>query len=105
MDEHRRLVHALAWLAEALVLAGHPRSEADLHAAYRAACRQPERGMPSLLVQMLRSLAIPAETTAGLRRAVPWEGVPLDPYPDAVPALRALRADGFRLGILANQPR
>jgi HAD superfamily hydrolase (TIGR01509 family) len=105
MDESRRLAHALEWLAEALSGAGHPRSEADLHTAYRAACRQPEPGEPSLLAQMLRSLAIPAETTATLRRAVPWDRVPLEPYPETVSALQTLRAAGFRLGILANQPR
>jgi HAD superfamily hydrolase (TIGR01509 family) len=105
MDEHRRLVHALAWLAGALARTGHPRSETELHAAYRAACRQPDPGVPGLLVQMLRSLAVPAETTGALRRAVPWDRVPLDAYPEAVPALQALRAGGFRLGILANQPR
>jgi HAD superfamily hydrolase (TIGR01509 family) len=105
MDESRRLAHALSWLAEALMRAGHGRSEADLDMAYRAACRQPERGEPSLLVQMLRRLAIPAELTAALRRAVPWDKAPLEAFPETVPTLQALRAAGFRLGILANQPR
>jgi HAD superfamily hydrolase (TIGR01509 family) len=68
------------------------------------ACRRPDPGEPSLLVQMLRSLGIPGETTAALRRVVPWDVVPLDVYPEAVPALRGLRASGFRLGVLANQP-
>ena len=76
----------------------------DLDAAYRAACRRPDPGEPSLLVQMLRSLAVPGETTAALRRDLPWDAVPLEPYPEAVEALRGLRAAGFRLGVLANQP-
>ena len=104
MDESARLAHALAWLTEALAGSGHPRSTADLHAAYRAACRRPEPGEPSLLVQMLRNLGIPAETTAALRRAVPWDAVPLEAYPETVAVLRGLRAAGFRLGVLANQP-
>jgi HAD superfamily hydrolase (TIGR01509 family) len=57
-----------------------------------------------VLVQMLQSLGIPAETTAALRRAVPWDAVPLRAYPETIEALRGLRDAGFRLGILANQP-
>jgi HAD superfamily hydrolase (TIGR01509 family) len=105
MDESRRLAHALAWLSRALSGSGLAVSEADLRAAYLAACRQPEPGEPSLLVQTLRALRVPAEATVALRRAVPWDAVPLDAYPDAVAALRDLRAAGCRLGILANQPR
>jgi HAD superfamily hydrolase (TIGR01509 family) len=104
MDESRRLDHALAWLARALAAEGAPRDPADLHAAYRAACLQPDPREPSLLVQMLRSLGVPAETTAGLRRGVPWDAVPLEPYPETVMVLRELRAAGFRLGVVANQP-
>jgi HAD superfamily hydrolase (TIGR01509 family) len=104
MDESRRLGHALAWLARTLAAGATPRDAADLRAAYRAACLHPDPGEPSLLVQMLRSLGVPAETTAALRRAVPWDAVPLDPYPEAVAALHGLRAAGFRLGVLANQP-
>lgn len=105
MDESARLAHALAWLAEALAAAGEPLTATDLHAAYLAVCRRPEPGEPSLLVQMLRSLGVPAETRAALRGAVPWDAVPLEPYPETVPALRELRAAGFRLGVLANQTR
>ncbi len=104
MDESARLEHALAWLAEALIASGHRLSPADLHAAYRAACHRPDSGEPSLLVQMLRSLRIPDETTAALRRAVPWDAVPLEPFPETLSVLRQLRAAGFRLGVLANQP-
>lgn len=104
MDESRRLDHALQWLAGALVGAGQPRSVAELDAAYLAACRRPAPGEPSLLVQMLRDLGVPEETAVPLRRALPWDVVPLDPYPDAVPAMGTLRAAGFRLGVLANQP-
>ncbi len=53
---------------------------------------------------MLRSLELPAETAAGLRGAVPWDAVPLETYPETGAALRDLRAAGFRLGVLANQP-
>ena len=104
MDETPRFRHALAWLARALAASGHPRSAGDLDAAYRAACRRPDPAEPSLLVQMLRSLGVPRETTATLRHDLPWDAVPLEPYPEAVEALRGLRAEGFRLGVLANQP-
>ena len=104
MDETPRLEHALAWLAEALAGSDRGPSSAELREAYLAACRQPDPGEPSLLVQMLRSLGVPAEVTAGLRRRVPWDAVPLEPYPEAVAALRQLRGAGFRLGVLANQP-
>jgi HAD superfamily hydrolase (TIGR01509 family) len=104
MDESRRLAHALAWLAETLAAAGEPLAATELHAAYREACRRPDPAEPSLLVQMLRSLRIPAETTAALRRAVPWDAVPLEAYPEAIGVLRGLRDAGFRLGVLANQP-
>ena len=104
MDETPRLEHALAWLAEALAASDRGPNPAELREAYLAACRQPDPGEPSLLVQMLRSLGVPAEATAGLRRRVPWDAVPLEPYPEAVAALRQLRGAGFRLGVLANQP-
>jgi HAD superfamily hydrolase (TIGR01509 family) len=104
MDESRRLAHALAWLAAGLKRADHPRSESELHAAYRAACRRPDPGERSLLVQMLQGLRVPAAVTMTLRGAVPWDGVPLDPYPETLAILRELRTAEFRLGILANQP-
>jgi FMN phosphatase YigB (HAD superfamily) len=100
MDETPRLDHALSWLAQALTTSDISPGAEDL----RAACRRPEPGEPSLLVQMLRSLGVPAETTAALRRAVPWDAVPLVAYPETVLALSHLRDAGFRLGILANQP-
>jgi putative hydrolase of the HAD superfamily len=104
MDESRRLRHALSWLAEALAEAGQARSPADLDASYRSACAGPDPAEPSLLVQMLRSVGIPDGTTAALRRAVPWDAVPLEPYEDTLAVLRELRGAGFRLGVLANQP-
>jgi putative hydrolase of the HAD superfamily len=104
MDETPRLEHALAWLAEALAASDRGPSPAELREAYLAACRQPDPGEPSLLVQTLRSLGVPAEATAGLRGRVPWDAVPLEPYPEAVAALGQLRDAGFRLGVLANQP-
>jgi FMN phosphatase YigB (HAD superfamily) len=104
MDETPRFRHASAWLADALAVSGHALSAADLMAAYYAACRAPDPGEPSLLVQMLRSLGVPGETTTALRRAVPWDAIPLEPYPDTPAALRDLHAAGLRLGVLANQP-
>ena len=105
MDEAPRLDHALDWLSRAL--AGTPPSPGvrDLHDAYLAACRRPDPLEPSLLVQMLQSLGVPAETTTALRRVVPWDAVPLAVYPDAVSAVRDLRSAGLRIGVLANQPR
>jgi FMN phosphatase YigB (HAD superfamily) len=105
MDETTRLEHALGWLAGALASSGRPLDAAALRQAYLAACRWPDPGEPSLLVQMLRSLDVPTETTAALRRGVPWDAVPLDPYSETIDALSELRAAGFRLGVLANQPR
>jgi len=105
MDEAPRLDHALGWLARALASVPPSPSATELHDAYLAACRRPDPGEPSLLVQMLRSLGVSIEATRELRRAVPWDAVPLVAYVDAVPALRDLRTAGFRLGILANQPR
>ncbi len=104
MDETPRLEHATEWLAERLVASGHAINAADLRAAYHAACRAPDPGEPSLLVQMLRSIEVSGGTTAALRRGVPWDAVPLEPYPEALSALQRLRAAGFRLGVLANQP-
>jgi HAD superfamily hydrolase (TIGR01509 family) len=104
MDETARLRHALAWLAEALIASGHRGSAHGLDAAYRTACRAPDPAEPSLLVQMLRSLGVPDDTAAALRRGVPWDAVPLDTYPETVAALRRLRHAGLRLGVLANQP-
>ena len=104
MDETARLRHALAWLAPALASAGCPHSETELHEAYRAACRHPDPGEPSLFVQMLGSLAVPADAALRLRKTVPWDAVPLEAYPETVAALRELRAAGLRLGVLANQP-
>jgi len=105
MDEAPRLDHALVWLSRALTGTPPSPSIADLHEAYLAACRRPDPLEPSLLVQMLRSLGVPAETTTALRRAVPWDAVPLAVYPDTASALHDLRSAGLRLGVLANQPR
>jgi HAD superfamily hydrolase (TIGR01509 family) len=104
MDETPRLEHALGWLAKALRPSGRAPAVADLRDAYLEACRRPDPGEPSLLVQTLGSLGVPSAEVAALRRAVPWDAVPLDPYPEAVAALRALRDAGFRVGVLANQP-
>jgi FMN phosphatase YigB (HAD superfamily) len=104
MDETARFEHANAWLARALAASGHALDAADLEAGYRAACRAPDSGEPSLLVQTLRSLGVSREATAALRRAVPWDAIPLEPYPETAGVLARLRTAGFRLGVLANQP-
>jgi HAD superfamily hydrolase (TIGR01509 family) len=104
MDETPRFTHATAWLADALAASGHALSPTDLMVAYRAACLAPDPAEPSLLVQMLRRLGVSADTTAALRRAVPWDAVPLEPYPETLLVLRQLQAAGLRLGVLANQP-
>jgi FMN phosphatase YigB (HAD superfamily) len=104
MDETPRLDHALGWLARALATSVPSPGTEYLRGAYLAACVRPDPAEPSLLVQMLRSVGVSAETTAALRRAVPWDAVPFGAYPDAVAALRLLREAGFRLGVLANQP-
>lgn len=103
-DESRRLGHALDWLAVRLAAGGRPVGSDRLRAAYHAACRAPDPGEPSLLVQSLVSAGVPAAEAARLRRELPWEAVPLEPYPGAAPALRALRTAGLRVGVLANQP-
>ncbi len=36
--------------------------------------------------------------------AVPWRVSARDLYPDALPTLAALRTDGYRLAVMANQP-
>ena len=105
MDETPRLDHALGWLSRALAGTSPSPGIGDFHDAYLAACQRPDPLEPSLLVQMLRSLGVPDERTTALRRAVPWDAVPLAAYPDAVSALRDLRSAGLRLGVLANQPR
>lgn len=104
MDESARLGAALAWLAERLRALGRPRDLARLDLAYREACRRPDPGQPSLLVQMLGNLGIPGDEARVMRQEVPWDAVPLSPYPDALATLRALRAAGFLVGVLANQP-
>ena len=104
MDESARLAHALEWLALTLVRAGRPASAAVLDSRYREACRAPSPGEPSLLIQVLHGLGVPLAEARAMRRVLPWEAVPLQAYPDAVPALRALREAGFRVGVLANQP-
>ena len=104
MDESARLASALAWLAEALTRRGRPARAAALVAAYRDACRAPSPTEPSLVVQALQGLGVPLGEALAIRRALPWEGVPLEAYPEAVPALRTLRGAGFRVGVLANQP-
>jgi putative hydrolase of the HAD superfamily len=104
LDESRRLGYALDWLAARLAGGGRPVASDRLLAAYHAACRAPDPGQPSLLVQSLASVGVPGAEAARLRRELPWDAVPLEPYPGALPVLRALRTAGLRVGVLANQP-
>jgi len=69
MDETPRLEHALAWLAEALAGSERAPNPVELRDAYLAACRRPDPGEPSLLVQMLRTLDVPADATARSRQS------------------------------------
>ena len=104
LDESARLARALDWLAAALAARGRPLGADRLDAAYREACRAPSPGEPSLLIQALRGLGVPTDDAQAVRRELPWDRAPLEPYPDALPALRRLRAAGLRIGVLANQP-
>ena len=92
------------WLAAAIEARGRPPSVADLKAAYGRACRGPDPTEPSLIAQMLRDFGVTAPEAQAIRRALPWDAVPLEAYPDALPALRRLQSAGFRVGVLANQP-
>jgi HAD superfamily hydrolase (TIGR01509 family) len=104
LDESRRLGRALDWLAARLAAGGRALGPDRLLAAYHAACRAPDPGEPSLLAQCLTSAGVPGAEAARLRRELPWDAAPLEPYPGAGAVLRALRAAGLRVGVLANQP-
>lgn len=104
LDESARLNAALAWAHDALAGMGLSISTPDLSRAYVEACTAPDPDEPSLLVQSLVSLGVEREAARGLRRRLPWDAVPLEPYADAAEALRLLHEAGFKLGVLANQP-
>jgi len=104
LDESARLGRALDWLAAALTAGGRPASPSGLHALYEAACRAPDPTQPSLVVQTLLAIGLPLPDAQSMRRALPWDAVPLTPYPDTLAILRELRDAGFRVGVLANQP-
>ena len=56
--------------------------------------------------RLLRPAAdLRAERSRRLEAGLPELFVPADLYPDALPALRSLRAAGFRVGVAGNQPR
>ena len=106
MDETPRLDHALGWLARALEpRASSPRACATSTGPTSRRAVGPDPGEPSLLVQMLRSLGVPAERPR--RFAGPCRGMRSRWWPtaEAVPscAISATPASGS--GILANQPR
>lgn len=102
LDEGPRLAAALAWLARWLTAQGVPTDAAQLDRLYRAACLAPTH--KSLLVQATLAAGAPPEVAQRMRPLVPWDAVPLVPYPGARDALGRLRAAGLRTGVLANQP-
>jgi FMN phosphatase YigB (HAD superfamily) len=99
MDESDRLERALRWLSAPL-----GKTAAELHERYVAACARPRNQVPSLIVQMLADMGVPHDEADALRKALPWDVVPLTPYADAVDAVRALKDASIRIGVLANQP-
>jgi len=102
LDETPRLKAALRWLATHLTLNGITTSAEQLEARYAEACRAPR--LPSLLMQVALAVGADEALTRRLRHELPWEEVPMPPYPGAIDALRALKAAGAKLGVLANQP-
>ena len=105
MDETARLNLALDWMSKELAGEGLELSSEQLLDGYRRACRAPHNEVPSLIVQQLIDLGAQPETAERLRRELPWDSVPLEAYPDAVDALRALHRADLRVGVLANQPK
>ena len=99
MDESDRLGRALEWLSARV-----GKTADELHERYVAACTRPRHQIPSLLVQLLTDIGVPDGEADALRKALPWDTVPLTPYPDAADAVRALRDASLRTGVLANQP-
>lgn len=105
LDESARLAEALAWLAPYLAARGVAVTPERLHALYVRACRAPNRSEPSLLVQVARAAGASPELARAQRRDMPWGRLaPLTAYPGTRAALERLRAQGLRLGVLANQP-
>jgi len=100
LDESDRLAAAIAWVAERMDGVDAER----LAAAYRAACAAPAPNEPSLFVQTMMGLGLNREDAKSMRKALPWDAVPMTPYADASSALRTLRDAGFKVGVLANQP-
>jgi HAD superfamily hydrolase (TIGR01509 family) len=104
LDETPRLDGALRWLAGYLSARGVPVTAARLADLYREACLAPRQGIGGLLVQTALAAGAGEDLARAQRRAMPWDSVPMPPYPGALEALRALRQAGFRVGVLANQP-
>jgi HAD superfamily hydrolase (TIGR01509 family) len=102
LDENPRLETAAAWCVHDLRERGRDvRPEAFLE-AYRRACLAPR--LASVFQQALEDVGLSAEEAAAYRRRLPWDAVPLVPYPDALQTVRRLRVGGVRVGVLANQP-
>ena len=72
----------------------------------RTSLRAPH--MPNILMNALAELGIESGdlTAADVIRAYDWSAVPgTTVFPDALPALHALRAQGIKLGIVTNAPK
>lgn len=104
LDETPRLVAALRWLAPYLSARGVPVTAERLQRLYDEACLAPRQGIGGLLVQTALAAGADDALAKAQRRDMVWDLVPMPPYPGAADALGTLRAAGFRVGVLANQP-
>jgi putative hydrolase of the HAD superfamily len=96
-------VYAAAW-RRALREAGASFSDGEFDEEYTA-CRAAQNG--SFRVRLAERFLGPDPDIRLLESyaAKHWHYLPGALYPDAVPSLEGLRAAGYRLGVIANQPR
>jgi HAD superfamily hydrolase (TIGR01509 family) len=104
LDEGPRAEAAFRWLADYLTQRGVPVSPERLRALYAQACLAPVQGIGGLLVQTALAAGADERLAQAQRRDMPWDAVPMPPMPGAIDALRTLRQEGLRVGVLANQP-
>lgn len=104
LDEAPRVEAALRWLAGYLSARGTAVTPERLHVLLREASLAPRPELGSLLVQTALAAGAGKALAEQQRRDMPWDAVPMPPYPGALDALRTLRRAGFRVGVLANQP-
>jgi putative hydrolase of the HAD superfamily len=95
-------VYARAW-RQALRTAGASFSDAEFDAEY-AACRASQDG--SFRRRLADRFLGPEADVDELAKVAArhWDYPPTAVQPDAAPALQRLRDDGYRLGLIANQP-